>query len=145
MTRTAIVVVLLTLCAPILHAQQCPGKSAWTNQRGSTLYIESITTQGLIAGNYINRAAGFHCQNSPYPVTGWVLQGTNTITFSVKWENAAENCQSQTAWIGFLSPDCKKLNTSWELVRNGTTDPSQILKGADEFNRTAQHSFATVK
>jgi hypothetical protein len=44
-------------------------------------------SEGRITGFYINRATGFHCIGSPYPVTGWVLDGTNTITFTVKWEN----------------------------------------------------------
>ncbi len=143
--RATIMALLLALCITVANAQQCPGRSSWTNQRGSTLYIENITAEGFITGSYINRAAGYHCQNSPYPVIGWVLQGTNTITFAVKWDNATENCASQTAWTGFFGANCQKLSTSWELVKNGTTDPAQILKGEDQFTRGTPLHFNSLK
>jgi len=54
--------------------------SAWTNQSGSTLYIDSVSNDGQITGTYINRAQGYGCQNISYAVTGWVY-GT-AITFT---------------------------------------------------------------
>ncbi|HYO15384.1 MAG TPA: avidin/streptavidin family protein, partial [Thermoanaerobaculia bacterium] len=69
------VVVLLVLACGGVCAAQGLGESAWTNQSASTLYIEDVDSEGLITGFYINRAAGFSCIGTPYPVTGWVLDG----------------------------------------------------------------------
>jgi avidin family protein len=118
-------------------AQSCLQESAWQNSRNSSLFLEDISSEGLISGYYINRAAGFGCQNTAYPVTGWILENTNTITFTVKWENTAENCQSITAWTGFFSPDCRTITTLWQLVVNGTTSTGQISQGQDTFTRVA--------
>lgn len=49
----------------------------------------------------------------------------------------AENCQSITAWTGFLGPSCKMITAKWQLVVNGTTDPSQILQGSDTFTKVS--------
>ena len=38
--------------------------AAWTNQSGSTLYIDQVSNIGEITGHYINRAAGYGCQRS---------------------------------------------------------------------------------
>jgi len=103
--------------------------SAWTNQSGSTLYIDSVSPQGQVDGHYINRAQGFACQNTPYPVTGWVY-GT-AITFTVNWQNATEACNSITAWTGFYYQGA--ITTLWQLAINGSTDPSQIIQGKDVF------------
>jgi hypothetical protein len=56
-----------------------------------------------VSGSYINRNEGFNCQNTPYPLTGWVLG--NFISFSVAWDNVYENCNSVTAWSGFAEAD----------------------------------------
>lgn len=103
--------------------------SAWTNQSGSTLYIDNIDNNGLLTGTYINRASGWGCQNVPYPVTGWVY-GT-AITFTTIWESTTESCNSITAWTGFYYQG--KISTLWQLTVNGSTSTSQILQGSDEF------------
>ena len=107
--------------------------SSWTNQSGSTLYIDSIGTNGLLAGTYINREADYGCQNIPYPVTGWVY-GT-AITFNTIWQSSSESCNSITAWTGFLYQG--QIHTLWQLVINGSTSASQILKGSDIFSPSA--------
>lgn len=131
------VVIVLLSCLAILPALEAQ-ESTWQNQSGSTLSIEDVDSEGLITGYYINRASGFGCQNTPYPVTGWVLPGTNTITFTVKWENTTQNCQSLTAWTGFFSADGQTITTLWQLVVNGTTSTGQILKGSDTFTLVGQ-------
>lgn len=138
-------ITLLTLWTGTAAAQVCPGESTWKNQRGSTLHIEDIDTEGKITGYYINKAKGYACQGTPYPVTGWVLEGTNTITFAVKWENTVENCSSITAWTGFFNKDCDRLTALWQLVINGATDPSQIIKGMDTFTRVTQTQSDFIK
>lgn len=115
--------------------------SAWTNQSGSTLYIDSVGSNGQITGHYINRAQGFGCQNTAYPVTGWVY-GT-AISFTVNWINAAESCNSITAWTGFYYQG--KITTLWQLVINGSTSTSQIIQGQDIFSPTTQKQQQSLK
>lgn len=114
-------------------AQELTALSAWVNQDGSTLYINSINSQGQLSGSYINKAAGYACKNSPYPVNGWVF-GT-AISFSTKWQNSVESCNSITSWSGFYTNvgGQGKISTLWQLVINGSTSPSQIIKGQDVF------------
>lgn len=140
----AIAVVVAWMLVDHAVAQSCLQESTWQNQRGSTLYIEDIDSEGKITGHYINRASGFNCQGTPYPLTGWVLENTNTITWTVKWENTSENCSSLTSWTGFFSSDCQSMSTLWQLVVNGTTSTKQIWQGADNFTRVAQKTFDSI-
>jgi hypothetical protein len=132
-------VLLLCLCGAsgTLIAQELTAMSAWVNQEGSTLYINGISAQGELTGTYINRSAGYGCQNSPYPVNGWVY-GT-AISFSTKWQNSVESCNSITSWSGFYTNvgGQGKITTLWQLVINGTSSPSQILKGQDVFSQSS--------
>ena len=125
----------VAFAAESVAAKSCPGVSEWRNDRGSTLLIERIDEQGRIEGSYINRAAGFRCRDTRYPVTGWLLQETRTITFAVKWDNAHENCGSQTAWTGMFDATCEQLTTRWQLVRQGALDADEILTGGSVFRR----------
>lgn len=128
---------LLTIvlaCSLFASAQNIPAGSIWKNQRGSTLYINSIGPDGMISGYYINRASGFSCQNTPYAVTGWTYE--NTITFAVAWKNGIEDCHSQTAWTGVYLNG--QISTKWNLAVQGS---STILSGTDTFVRTqTKHS-----
>lgn len=114
--------------------------SAWTNQSGSTLYIENIGNDGKITGSYINRAQGYGCQNIAYPATGWVY-GT-AITFTVSWENTIESCNSITSWTGFIYQG--EIHTLWQLVVNGSSSTSQILKGSDTFKPSVMKSHKSL-
>ena len=103
--------------------------SAWTNQSGSTLYIDAVSPNGQIIGHYINRAQGYNCQNISYPVTGWIY-GT-AITFTTIWRSTTESCNSITSWTGFYYNG--QISTLWQLVINGSTNTNQILQGSDVF------------
>lgn len=116
--------------APTLQAS-----SAWTNQSGSTLYIDAVDPTGKITGHYINRAAGYSCQNISYPVTGWVY-GT-ALTFTTIWESTTESCNSITAWTGFLNAQ-GQIATLWQLVIGGSTSTGQIIQGSDVFTYGAK-------
>ena len=111
--------------------------SAWTNQSGSTLYIDAISPNGQVAGHYINRAQGYNCQNISYPVTGWVY-GT-AITFTTIWQSSTESCNSITSWTGFYYNG--QISTLWQLVVNGSTSTKQIMQGSDVFKQsgTTEH------
>ena len=105
--------------------------SAWTNQSGSTLYINTIDSSGQISGSYINRATGYGCQNVAYPVTGWAYG--SAITFNTLWKSVAESCNSITAWAGFLYKG--QISTLWNVTVNGSSSTSQIIQGSDTFKR----------
>lgn len=112
--------------------------SAWTNQSGSTLYLDAIDpSTGKITGHYINRAAGYGCQNISYPVTGWIY-GT-AITFTTNWESSTESCNSITSWTGFYSQKQNQILTLWQLVENGSVSTSQIVQGHDEFSSNGKN------
>jgi hypothetical protein len=114
-----------------ISAHSIPTPSAWDNQSGSTLTINPISSTGLITGTYTNRASGYGCQNTAYPVTGWAY-GT-AITFKTIWQNASESCNSITAWTGFLNQG--KMSTLWSLTINGSSSTAQIVRGNDTFKQ----------
>lgn len=128
---TAIVTVLFSISsyADSNKSPSFQALSGWTNESGSTLYIESVDSNGLLTGTYTNKDQGYACQNISYPVTGWIY-GT-AITFNTMWESATESCNSITAWTGFYSQGT--INTLWQLTINGSTSTSQILQGNDTF------------
>lgn len=114
--------------------------SAWTNQSGSTLYIDSVGSNGQVTGTYINRAVGFQCQNISYPVTGWIFG--SAITFTTIWQSTTESCNSITAWTGFANNG--QLQTLWQLIINGSTSTTQIHTGADTFSPTSSMSHGSL-
>ena len=118
-----------TVQADETNASALKTLSAWTNQSGSTLYIDQVSPNGLVTGHYINRAAGYGCQNISYPVTGWIYK--NSITFTTIWQSRTESCNSITSWTGFYNAG--KISTLWQLVVNGSTNTSQIIQGSDTF------------
>ena len=119
---------------PTILSGQLTG--TWQNQSGSYLVVSSVNSDGLINGQYWNYASGYNCIGTPYPVTGWQLPGTNTVTFTVKWDNNHENCYSLTAWTGFTTGSTT-ITTLWQLVPNGAQNTGQILQGSDTFRRVA--------
>jgi hypothetical protein len=118
-------------------------QTSWTNQRGSTLYVTHVNPRtGQITGSFINRANGFHCENKPYPMTGWF--SGNAVTFSVNWESKhAPNCKSTTAWTGFVSGD--KMPTRWQLIADGATDLKDIATEDDLFTLDSESSPSKIK
>lgn len=90
----------------------------WTNQGGSTMTLvfkcgESQFGVCPLSGTYINReGGGFHCQGTPYPLTGVYYINTQTISWSVAWSSAYEDCASVTGWTGYLSLSASKLGSS---------------------------------
>lgn len=120
-----------SISAHSIPAHSIPTPSAWDNQSGSTLTINSISSTGLITGTYTNRASGYECKNIPYPVTGWAY-GT-AITFNTIWQNASASCSSITAWTGFLYQG--KMSTLWSLTIDGSYSTAQIIPGNDTFRQ----------
>jgi len=61
----------------------------------------------------LNRAARFGCQNTQYPVSGWV--NGITIGWSVTWNNGTQNCNSVNAWAGYYNSITGQILTNWNL------------------------------
>jgi hypothetical protein len=105
--------------------------SSWINQSGSTMTLV-FGSGGSVTGSYINNAAGFACQGTPYPIAGWVLG--NFISIAVAWNNAYANCNSVTGWTGYAVQDggSVAIMTNWNLAYQGASGPA-IMAGQDVF------------
>ncbi|MBS0241081.1 MAG: hypothetical protein JSS20_02810 [Proteobacteria bacterium] len=107
-----------------------PGR--WVNDRGSELAITYVEANGSFRGEYLNKAPGFGCRNSPFDVSGRI--DGDHVRFVVLWKNASESCNSMTAWAGKL--EGAKLATEWELARvDAKTGGLGIFKGSSVFTR----------
>lgn len=130
----AVAAVLIGLCIAVWSTESAaqgiePG-TTWVNDRGSELHIDSIDKDGHLAGTYINRAAGFQCQGTPYPVIGWV-EG-DEIGFSVRWKSADQDCQSITSWTGYY--EAGRIVTDWDLVYLDSVENGPLMyRGSDHF------------
>ncbi len=105
--------------------------TTWQNQSGSTMTI-TVDSNDQVSGQYINRASGTGCQNSPYPISGRV--DGNFIAFAVAWDNGTENCNSVTGWAGYAqaSGSTIEIVTQWNLAYQGGGGPA-IEQGNDLF------------
>lgn len=110
--------------------------STWVNQSGSTMTI-TVSPSAEVTGQYINRAAGTGCQNSPYQISGRV--NGNFISFSVAWNNGTANCNSVTGWSGYARSSASDLQivTDWNLAYQGSSGPA-IEAGSDTFTYQSQ-------
>lgn len=123
-------VVLSLALASTAAGQDLEAGVTWVNTRGSTLTIDRVEPDGALAGTYVNRAAGFDCQDSPFPASGWV--NGDKIAFTVDWKNAGENCDSITSWVGYLSG--ARLITNWDLVYTDSAEGRPMfMRGSDVF------------
>jgi hypothetical protein len=127
------IVIVLILISSTAFTNGFPGESAWQNKEGSQLFIEKIDSDGKITGYFVNHAPHYPCANTPYPVTGWIMEGANILTFTVKWENTFQNCMALTSWTGYASKDGMTITTLWQFVKNGSSDVKEIVKGEDIF------------
>lgn len=119
---------VLTLAQSTLPIGSLPNApSRWVNQRGSELTVLTQDGRGGFTGFFINRAAGFQCQNRSYPVTGKAV-GRGfffAVTFS--------ECNSVTVWRSVLSADV--IQSNWTL---SYVDQNGVIRGSagtDAFKR----------
>lgn len=132
MRRTVMAVVLLLLSAASADAQGLQPNTTWQNDKGSEFTILGISSDGSLKGTYTNRAVGFQCQNTPFPVVGWI--DGEKIAFSVRWKNAQQDCQSITSWTGYLSGN--RILTDWDLVYLDATEKRPLMyRGTDYFKK----------
>lgn len=123
----------------------------WTNQGGSTMTLEFDCSGSQIgvctlSGAYINNASGFRCQGTPYPLTGVYYINTQTISWSVAWSNAYEDCASVTGWTGYigLSSNPLQIVTNWNLAFSTGRSGRQILQGQDTFTQNTTASSGSL-
>jgi Avidin family len=114
---------ILLLMPLAASAQVLPSFSTWENQRTSTLSVGFVNGDHF-DGWFVNRAAGFQCQNIPYPVTGTILPN-GAITFTVNFTN----CETVTYWKGRVTGS--QMPTSWILYYKGI----QRMTGNDLFKK----------
>lgn len=127
MFRSCIALLLLVAATCCAMAQSLPVPSYWQNQRGSQMSLYNMDAQGNFTGTYVNHAAGFGCQNTPYALTGHA--NGSRLTFTVIWNNGIQNCNSQTVWRGRVTG--KTMPTRWILT--GTGIPP--MRGTDTFQQ----------
>jgi hypothetical protein len=132
MKQLAVLTLLLAfLIAQSAQAQVAPG-TQWTNGRGSVLTIKSVDPSGMFEGEYVNNAAGFGCQGTPYPATGWI--NNDSIGWLVNWKNASADCRSITSWSGvLLSPTL--IESMWSLGYTSTNHGPRVMVGSDFFQK----------
>jgi len=97
-SRCIAAVALLVATTITVFAQSFPVPSYWLNQRGSEMKLYAIDPQGNFTGVYINHAAGFACQGTPFPLAGHV-SGTTTI-----WHGLAKGSTLPTNWVLLAPP-----------------------------------------
>lgn len=116
----AIIYLTLFLSSQLLNGQNCKQLvGTWTNDLGSALIIESITSHGEIIGKY---ASSTGVDGKIFPLDGWVNSSKDfpdekNISFSVRWEGYG----SITSWTGYCSEKLEgpEIKTIWNLVRSG--------------------------
>lgn len=111
-------------------------ETAWQNETGSTMSLK-VADDGSVSGTYVNRASGTGCQFSPYPIVGQV--NGRFIAFVVAWDNASSNCNSITAWSGYVSATrpVAQITTRWNIAYKGTSQPA-IAQGEDTFTQVSK-------
>src|SRR3979411_2112203 len=111
MKRILSALVILLGFHSFAFSQALPASSLWKNQRGSTLEVFFVDPAGSFQGQFINRAAGFTCQGTPFPAVGTV-QNTS-IAFSVSvvpcapfapWDGLVNGNIMKPPWIIFFVP-----------------------------------------
>lgn len=122
--KTYALAACFTLLSTAVMGQSLSPGSVWTNTRGSIFTITDINAEGYLTGTYVNKAAGFGCQNEPMAVSGRVKG--NLLSFTVRWENANVDCNSITSWTGYSESD--QIFTDWDLVfiGSGTGKPTHM-------------------
>jgi hypothetical protein len=127
--QAVILLSLLFLSTEVFAANKLV-PSEWLSKNGSLLVITSVSDAGLINGYYINKQAGYACQNSKYELTGKTIG--NAISFTVLWVNPTESCSSITSWVGYFDNNFIMF-TNWQLVKDGAKSPTDIINGTDKF------------
>lgn len=123
---------MAALCLPVewASAQSPAVTGTWVNDHGSVLVIQSVGSDGSVAGTYANNAPGYKCAGVAFPIVGW-MDGTR-ISYTVRWKNASVDCASITSWTGYFNGD--RLGVEWVLVYEEDGAP-RLRAGSDSYTR----------
>jgi hypothetical protein len=89
--------------------------------------LYDLKADGTFKGVFINHAAGFQCQGTPYDLWGRAIG--NHVKFVVIWKNWTADCKSKTVWRGWAAG--KTIATRWVLTGYGFNP----LRGTDIFQQ----------
>ena len=115
---------------------------SFTNELGSSMTLTfkpQQPSQGTfsLTGTFVNRAEGFQCKGTPYPVVGLMDAQSWTLSFSVAWSDSTQDCNSATGWTGVMKlvnhKPTLQIFTDWNLSYIGSSGKPEILKGKDVF------------
>jgi hypothetical protein len=129
MSRIVAALIFVIVTSSVALADGLPIPSYWLNQRGSEMKLFSSDAQGNFGGVFINHAAGFACQNTPYDLGGHIWG--DRVKFVVVWKNFAADCHSKTIWRGWLIGNT--LHTRWVLISDNPDGTITKLHGFDVF------------
>jgi Avidin family len=125
--RLALTLALLALSVAA-EAQSLAPQTTWVNDHAQ-LVIQSVDSQGQLAGTYTNHGAGFGCAGNAFPVTGWI--DGDLISFTVHRQEPA-NCTTIQAWTGFVRDGQLLVDYLAVATEGGRTG---LIKGSDRYRR----------
>jgi len=127
MKRILLALAILLGFHTFAFCQGLPASSLWKNQRGSTLEVFAVDPAGPFQGTFINRAAGFSCQDTPYPAAGTIKN--TAIVFVVSFAP----CSSYATWYGKVKGNT--MTTSLIILYVPPNGPPQKVQKTDLFTR----------
>jgi hypothetical protein len=111
-------------------AQSLAPQTAWINDHGSVLVIQSIAPDGRLTGTYSNSMPGTPCDNVAFPLTGWV--DGERITYSIRRKNASVDCGSVSSWTGYLVKG--RIYAEWSTGQwDAHTSQALLTRGTDVY------------
>ncbi len=129
-------VILILTIHPGL-SQDCDHlEGLWSNDLGSLLVIDSVSSDYRILGEYRSSTG---VDGRVFPLQGWINQTDDypddevrAISFSVRWEGYS----SITSWTGYcdLDKDGVYIKTLWHLIRPEEDIPwERVLSNSSTF------------
>jgi hypothetical protein len=132
MLKVFISIVGLLTAAACVTTQSSAQPMTWVNDHLSELVIQSVGPDGKLVGTYSNSEPGYKCRGVAFPITGW-MDG-DRISYTVRWKNAAVDCESTTVWSGYFSGGW--LITNWVVTyRDPATNQSISRTGSDRYRQ----------
>jgi Avidin family len=128
MKRLFAALLLVVATSVSAFAESLPVPSYWLNQRGSEMKLYAIDGDHF-HGVFINHAAGFACQYTPYELAG--RTSGRHVAFAVVWKNWAQDCRSKSVWHGRLVGHT--IWTRWKLFIHHDSGAISVVRGRDNF------------
>lgn len=119
------------LAAPFAaNGQSLAPRTTWANDHGSVLVIQSIGSDGRLAGTYSHDLPGYACSGVAFPIVGWV--DGDRLSYTMQARNESVSCGFITSWTGFVQNG--RLYAEWSVVqRNPDTGRQVLTRGSDVY------------